>query len=197
MNKMTRSASIIRRILTVLLWVMAIVVGLAILAVLWAMFSASDSIMQQAQVSLTMGNYKLSLTDHYTSQHLQNLLGITLANLVIFGIGTCWTLLILRKMFAPIAQGSPFHATVSKSLRKLAYVTLLFGFLDLILQGITNAIWYRTFDIPSLFASDRVASCSLRVVGDAGFVGIFILLLLLSWIFKYGEGLQKLSDETL
>ena len=197
MNKMTRTASIIRRILTVLLWVMAIFLGLAILATLWALFTAPEGTMENTQISLVMGNYALSLTEHYTPRHLQNLLGITLANLVIFGIGTCWTLLILRKMFAPIAQGSPFHATVSKSLRKLAYVTLLFGFLDLILQGITNAIWYRTFDIPSLFAPDRVASCSLRVVGDAGFVGIFILLLLLSWIFKYGEGLQKLSDETL
>lgn len=197
MNKMTRSASIIRRILTVLLWAAAILVGIAIVATLLILFFAPDHMMQDMQVSLTLGNYDLLLTDKYTPRQLQSLMGITLANLVLFGIGGCWTLQILRKMFTPISQGCPFQSTVSKSLRKLAYVTLLFGFLDLILQGITNAIWCRTFDIPSLFAPDRVASCSLRVVGDAGFVGIFILLLLLSWIFKYGEGLQKLSDETL
>lgn len=197
MNKITRSASIIRRILTVLLWAAAILVGIAIVATLLILFFAPDHMMQDMQVSLTLGNYDLLLTDKYTPRQLQSLMGITLANLVLFGIGGCWTLQILRKMFTPISQGCPFQSTVSKSLRKLAYVTLLFGFLNLILQGITNAIWYRTFDIPSLFASDRVASCSLRVVGDAGFVGIFILLLLLSWIFKYGEGLQKLSDETL
>lgn len=197
MNKITRSASIIRRILTVLLWAAAILVGIAIVATLLILFFAPDHMMQDMQVSLTLGNYDLLLTDKYTPRQLQSLMGITLANLVLFGIGGCWTLQILRKMFTPISQGCPFQSTVSKSLRKLAYITLLFGFLDLILQGITNAIWYRTFDIPSLFASDRVASCSLRVVGDAGFVGIFILLLLLSWIFKYGEGLQKLSDETL
>jgi hypothetical protein len=34
-------------------------------------------------------------------------------------------------------------------------------------------------------------------VGDFGFVAVFFLLLLVSSIFKYGESLQQLSDETL
>ena len=197
MNKMTRSATIIRRILTVLLWAAAILVGIAIVATLLILFFAPDHMMQDMQVSLTLGNYELLLTDKYVPQQLQSLMGITLANLVLFGTGGCWILQILRKMFVPISQGCPFQSTVSKSLHKLAYVTLLFGFLNLILQGITNTIWYHTFDIPSLFSSQRVASCSLSIVGDFGFVAVFFLLLLVSSIFKYGESLQQLSDETL
>ena len=42
MNKMTRSATIIRRILTVLLWAAAILVGIAIVATLLILFFAPD-----------------------------------------------------------------------------------------------------------------------------------------------------------
>lgn len=197
MNKMIRSATIIRRILTVLLWAVAILMGIAIVATLLILLFAPDNVMQDMQVTLTLGNYKLLLTDHYAPQQLQSLMGITLANLVLFGTGACWTLLILRKMFAPIAQGCPFQSAVSKAIHKLAYIALLFGFLRLILQTVTNIIWYHAFDIPSLFTSHRVASCSLSIVEDFSFVAVFFLLLLLSSIFKYGECLQQLSDETL
>ena len=56
MNKMTRSATIIRRILTVLLWAAAILVGIAIVATLLILFFAPDHMMQDMQVSLTLGN---------------------------------------------------------------------------------------------------------------------------------------------
>ena len=42
-----------------------------------------------------------------------------------------------------------------------------------------------------------IRSITVNYTFDAGFLLIFAVLMLVSWIFEYGTELQKLSDETL
>ena len=105
---------------------------------------------------------------------------------------------ILKKVFHPMEQGSPFDGTVSREIRKVAWIQLgwwIFG----ITAGnaMYYAMFYKSVDLPSLFSPDKVVSCKFSPDMDVKSILVFALLMLLSYVFRYGEELQKLSDETL
>ncbi len=56
---------------------------------------------------------------------------------------------------------------------------------------------YKTFDVVSFFAPDKVLFYTTLIDIDGSFIVAFILLLLLSQVFKYGDELQILADKTL
>jgi hypothetical protein len=55
----------------------------------------------------------------------------------------------------------------------------------------------RAFDVTALFNSSVVTGYTYNGVFDTSFVASAVVLFLLSYIFRYGEGLQRESDETL
>ena len=55
----------------------------------------------------------------------------------------------------------------------------------------------KAYDMERLLNSDAAERFSYNYSPDISFVVIAALLLFLSVIFRYGEGLQKESDETL
>ena len=139
--------------------------------------------------SIKLGNYSLLLNQEYSSQQLTSLHFMTFANVALFGTLSCYIIRVLLNVFEPMSQGKP--------LKKLAYAILIMGIISLVLQIATNLIFYNVFDIPSLFNADRVESCSISIVSDGSFIIWFFILRLVGHIFKYGETLQQLSDETL
>ena len=147
--------------------------------------------------SITLGNYSLLLNQEYSSQQLTPLYFMTSANVALFGTLSCYIIRVLLNVFEPMSQGKPFSTTISVALKKLAYAILIMGIISLVLQIATNLIFYNVFDIPSLFNADRVESCSISIVSDGSFIIWFFILRLVGHIFKYGETLQQLSDETL
>ena len=122
---------------------------------------------------------------------------MTFANVALFGTLSCYIIRVLLNVFEPMSQGKPFSTTISVALKKLAYAILIMGIISFVLQIATNLIFYNVFDIPSLFNADRVESCSISIVSDGSFIIWFFILRLVGHIFKYGETLQQLSDETL
>ncbi len=148
-------------------------------------------------LSIPLGNYSLRLKQWYFTQQCRPLILLAIADLVVGAVFYCYIIRILQAIFEPMSRGVPFTATVSNALKKLSYVVLVSGIVSLILQAVSNSVYYQFFDVPSLLNSDLVASCSIEFVGDGTFIVWFFLLRLVSYIFGYGEKLQQLSDETL
>ena len=195
MEKITKTSNIIKTILKILFWISAVVSVVSLVAILIALFANGDAT-KVDNLSITLGSYSLLLNQEYSLQQLTPLLCITLANVFIFGILSC-TIKTLQSVFEPMSQGKPFSTTVSSALKKLSYVVLLMGIIGIILQTATNYMFFDAFDIPTLFSKDRVISCSISIVSNGNFIIWFVILRLISHIFKYGETLQQLSDETL
>lgn len=196
MEKITKTSNIIKTILKILFWISAVVSVVSLVAILVALFANGDAT-KVDNLSITLGSYSLLLNQEYSLQQLTPLLCITLANVFIFGILSCYTIKTLQSVFEPMSQGKPFSTTISSALKKLSYVVLLMGIIGIILQIATNYMFFNAFDIPTLFSKDRVISCSISIVSDGNFIIWFVILRLISHIFKYGETLQQLSDETL
>lgn len=103
----------------------------------------------------------------------------------------------IRNILAPMKNGEPFHNTISTNLKKLANYSCALG-IGLNLQNIiSNIFLVKAYDLHLLLLSEKVSHVEFMFVFDLGFLVIYGVLLLLSYIFRYGEELQQLSDETL
>lgn len=109
----------------------------------------------------------------------------------------CYALGIIRKIFAPMTQGNPFHPAVGKEIRKLAFSSLAIGILQNIMRAVEVLNALRMFHLDSLLQSSQIRSVTANFRYDLSFILVFFVLLLLSYVFHYGEQLQKLSDETV
>lgn len=196
MDKIIKTSKTIQAILKVLFWLIAAISTASFITIAAVLAFQGDEITFDG-ISVIIGNYSLFLNQEYTLQQFIPVLCMTLVNVVLWGVLSCYVIRILLTIFQPMSQGEPFHAAISDALKKLANVVLVFGIVGILLQIATNLIFYNAFDIPSLFNSDKVTSCSLSLTSDGSFLLWFFLLRLFSHIFRYGEALQQLSDETL
>jgi len=96
-----------------------------------------------------------------------------------------------------MAKGEPFAGLVSGKLKQLAALSLVLGLAAEGLKMVGQAVTANMMDLQSLLMSEKIAGVSLNYEMDLTFLLVFALLRLLSYVFRYGEELQQLSDETL
>ena len=118
------------------------------------------------------------------------------AAIAIIAVG-CYTISIIRKILAPMTQGDPFHPTVGKEIRRLAFASLVIGIIQNIMGAVETLSMPRIFHLDTLLLDSQIRSVTTNFRYDLSFIVVFFVLLLMSYIFHYGEELQKLSDETL
>ena len=104
---------------------------------------------------------------------------------------------VIRNILAPMTQGDPFHPTVSRQIRKLAFASLVVGILEYMIGAVETFNAFHIFDLNELLPSSQIQSVTANYSFDLTAIVVFFVLLLLSYIFRYGEELQRLSDETL
>lgn len=106
-------------------------------------------------------------------------------------------LLRFRDILKPMKEGLPFHDSVSQNLKKSALYVLIWGIVKNLGDGLSLMLIASQYRLPSLLLSDKITQVSFIAPTDLGFLFVAAVLLLLSYVFRYGESLQQLSDETL
>ena len=104
---------------------------------------------------------------------------------------------LLQKIFQPMAEGQPFHDQIAPSIRKIAWLHMIFAFLNQIISSVVSVLTFHALNMETLLRSPSVAAVGLDLEFNCNFLLTFGLLLLLSYVFEYGQELQKLSDETV
>ncbi len=110
---------------------------------------------------------------------------------------TLTVLAALRSILRPMKAGRPFDRTVSRNLRRLSVIALICGGVSSAVDYACTQLIFRMVDVIALFDMAQVSSVTINYRLDLSFLAVFAVLLLLSYIFRYGEELQTLSDETL
>lgn len=103
----------------------------------------------------------------------------------------------LRKVFKPMSVGQPFDTQVSKAIRNMAGGVLIGGSLMQLLHMLTQVLQYKMFSMDTFFLNSHISACKLDLTFETHYLVWAGLLLLLSYVFRYGEELQKQADETL
>lgn len=103
----------------------------------------------------------------------------------------------IREILLPMKEEKPFDSIVSTNLKKLAKLSITLGILYNIIILSEQAMTVFAYDLPALLVSEKIARVTGMFSVDLTFLVYWAILLLLSYVFRYGEELQQLSDETL
>ena len=103
----------------------------------------------------------------------------------------------IREILNPMKEEKPFDTIVSTNLKKLARLSITIGILYNIIILSEQIIAVFVYDLPALLLSEKIVHVDGMFTLDLAFLVYWAILLLLSYVFRYGEELQQLSDETL
>lgn len=199
MNKLVKTAKTLDRVFGIFK-ILVIVIGIVTLAAV-ALMGAVQLLLpgeelMQAENVLILGPVELTLA---LGIGQQSYLSVLMAMGTVL-VGTVMLLVFIhyfRQMLAPIREGKPFHDTVSKTLKKLAWVEIALGIVYNVLTLGEAIMINRLYPLEELFSKSAVTGISGYYELDLSFLITASVLLLLAYIFSYGAELQKLSDETL
>ena len=103
----------------------------------------------------------------------------------------------VREILKPMIEEKPFDSIVSTNLRKLAKLSIVLGILVNIIILCEQLMTVFVYNLPSLLISEKITHVTGMFKLDLTFLVYWAILMLLSYVFRYGESLQQLSDETL
>ncbi|MCD8088225.1 MAG: DUF2975 domain-containing protein [Oscillospiraceae bacterium] len=114
---------------------------------------------------------------------------ITLSVLFVLSLafGLC-VLHVIRQLLRPMKEGHPFESAVSRSLRRLGWLAVAYGVLEAVVAAIAQLVLSQALN---------VTGAGMDVGYDLSWLLLAVLLFLFSYIFRYGEELQRQADETL
>ena len=103
----------------------------------------------------------------------------------------------VREILKPMIEEKPFDSIVSTNLKKLAKLAIVIGILVNIIILSEQIMTVFVYDLPGLLISEKITHVTGMFKIDPTFIVYWAILMLLSYVFRHGESLQQLSDETL
>jgi hypothetical protein len=144
---------------------------------------------------INLGNISLAIADSSIINWDTLILSLELELVAgLIGCAFVWyALTLLLRVIAPMKEGRPFEAGISNQIRKLALITLVGGAITETVTVFASRTAMNAYDFAALLNSEY----SYNGTFDLSFLVGAVVLLLLSYVFRYGEELQRESDETL
>lgn len=201
MQKLSKTAKIISILLNILCW--GILLGTVYHCFITAWGSINLLRNPGSGVSTTINGITLDYLQFYSEAGIpidaSALLTVNLLELAIYLILVpllCWEIQLLRKVLRPMIEQRPFSGT-SRILKKM-------GWISTVLAVVSNAtdwglIYHieHTYQLSNLFLGGTIDRVTFQYEPDITYLTIALVLFILSGVFRYGEELQQLSDETL
>ena len=149
--------------------------------------------------SLDLGFLELELAQGYTPDP-NLILGITAVELAM-GIAVALIgkkcLMCVRKFVSPMKAGNCFHDTAADNLKSLAVYSLILGVAINVAEYIGHLMVQYGYGLQALFVGEKITGVSFYYEPNLTCFGVAVILMFLSYVFRHGQSLQQLSDETL
>ena len=203
MNNLSNTAKKLDKILEIAYIVLgALAIGFIVCVALIAVayiFKLDPSMIGTAYENFDIGFLELTVAEAYAPDKWLILLQAAITLLVGCrlmyegrrGVG------YIREILLPMKEEKPFDAIVSTNLKKLAKLSITLGILYNIIILSEQIMTVFVYGLPQLLVSEKITQVSGMFSVDLTFLVYWAILLLLSYVFRYGEELQQLSDETL
>ena len=173
----------------------ALVCGFLILNI--ANWINPENVNTAERVNVTLGEFILELAD-VPGAGIDLLYGWVNCIVIVLLLSVLWLgFRYARKIMAVMMEGNPFDHSVSEHLKKLSYLTLVYGIVGNAGSWIMTAMKMNHYQLQRLADGEQILSIMPKYQLDLGFLIVFFVFLLASYIFRYGAQLQQLSDETL
>ena len=159
---------------------------------------AGASMIEGGSFSLELGCVNLIMANSVVSAEnmvLRVELGMAYTAAVLTVV--CYLLKLVRGVVKAMEEKRPFDGTVSAQLRKLSLAALIGGGVLSAAKLAGEMALSATYDFSTLFLNEKIVAVQTEYALDMNFILAFAVLYLLSFVFRYGEELQRQSDETL
>ena len=103
----------------------------------------------------------------------------------------------IRDILSPMKEGRPFEEGISKNIRQLALIILVGGGIAEVGGAIGQVFTIKAYNLATLFNNAAIDHATYDYNFSLWFIIVALILFFLSYVFRYGEELQKESDETL
>lgn len=198
-EKFVKSSVIIDRILKIVQgFLLAGIIVSAIFIPLTAILG--EKVIANAS-TLTLGNLTIKLAGDFRSYlDLTGIKASIIVSLVsaIIALAVSWLCLKkFREILSPMKEGRPFENGISDRIRRLAFTILLGGGIAEIGRAVGSVFELKAYDLGLLFDQPFIEQITFNYSISLWFVGAAFILFFLSYVFRYGEELQRESDETL
>lgn len=201
MNKLSKSIKILSILLNVLCWT-GLIVGVfygIISLISFFRLSGSDVTVSTFVSGITLDNIQFYSSTGGISVSPAAMRNMNLVSLTVYFLQiplTAYGIQLLRKVLRPIIDQRPFSGT-SHLLKKLGWVCLLITAIENLTNWGMLYIMEHQYRIADLFLGSTITRVDFLFEPDISFLLVAIVVFILSSVFRYGEELQQLSDETL
>lgn len=179
----------------------AIVASIVVLMMIGACFAfkLDPEMIGTGYEVIEIGAIELELAQGYAPDKHQVLIvsavGMVLDIAVILLAYAC--LKAIRSLLQPMKEGSPFHESASACLKKLALLILGVGVLVNAADLLGLLLMEKGYGLSRILLGENILRVTFHYELNLSWFAVSAILLLLSYIFHYGQALQQLSDETL
>ena len=203
MNNLTNTARKLDKVLEIAHIVfgalaIACIVGVALIAVAYVL-KLDPAMIGTGYENFDIGFLELTVAESYAPDKWMILLqaAITLAVSCRLMYDARRGVGYIREILDPMKEEKPFDSIVSTNLKKLARLSINLGIFYNMIVLSEQILTVFVYDLPGLLISDKITHVGGMFQVDLTFLIYWAILLLLSYVFRYGESLQQLSDETL
>ncbi len=158
-----------------------------------------EKVFEIGSFALDMAYIKLHLSDNIqpSTNLIEIFMMVLLAALGVIFFMVSYGIKQFRDILAPMKEGRPFEANVSRKLRNIAWTTLTGGGVLTVMSFVECIVLTKTYPMEQIFSSPAIEKVEFIYTMDFNFIFVFCAIMFLSYIFDYGQKLQQESDETL
>ena len=122
---------------------------------------------------------------------------IQLLSAAVITVIACLALRVLKRILLPIEVGQPFRRDISRDLGKLGSYSLYLGIAENLSMLASVIVIENHYDLPALLTGSTVTGVSIHPQFRPVWFIVTAVLSILAMVFRQGEQLQQLADETL
>jgi hypothetical protein len=198
-TKLSKGAAIIDRILKILqgfalAGVIVAAIFIPLTLILGRKIVADASSLELGVVTLKLAGDASAYLDE---GNLKVSIVCVLICMILISAAAWYCIRVLREILVPMKAGQPFARGISAKIRKLAWTVLIGGSVAEMGGVLAEVFETRAYHLERLLDMDRIAAVAYNFDVDLWFLGAALVLFFLSFIFRYGEELQREADETL
>ncbi len=201
---MNKSNLIARKLDTFIKWCFRVMLGATILYVPILIVTAIILKIDPSYTNNIMNTFTFGNLEFYVKENIIPSTNFAITYILTMGgillvcaITSCMCFKILRNIFKPIIAGEPFHTAIFLNLKKLGWISIIFGLISSVFSVVESLVLYYGYDLGTILVNENITKVVPQFTFKLDFILVSAVIFLLSYIFKYGAQLQQQVDETL
>ena len=122
---------------------------------------------------------------------------IQLVSAVVITVIACRCVRTLKRILLPVEVGQPFRSGISGEIRKLSRHCFYLGWMENLSMLVSVIVIENHYALQELLVTGPITGVAIRPQFQPVWFIVTAVLVILAMVFRRGEELQTLSDETL